>query len=155
MPLKKGSSQKTVSSNISTLVKEGRPQKQAIAIALSKAGKSKPKKYSEGGMGTADEEIKKKINPRTAGNLDFRLIGEGGANKYGAGMGGRMTASKRIGKDTTVSVYGEGFVAKPKDQEAKAKLTGYGVQVRKEFAKGGDVAKKKQRSLPTKTTKKK
>lgn len=44
MPLQSGKSNAAVSANIKTEVSAGRPQKQAIAIAMSKAGRMSKKK---------------------------------------------------------------------------------------------------------------
>ena len=43
MPLQKGSSKKVISANIRTEMAAGRPQKQAVAIAMRQAGKAKKK----------------------------------------------------------------------------------------------------------------
>lgn len=44
MPLRPGSSKEAISQNVKAEIKAGKPQKQAVAIAESVAGRSKKKK---------------------------------------------------------------------------------------------------------------
>lgn len=69
MPLKKGKSNKVVGENISELMHSGHPQKQSVAIAMDKAGKSKKyacggmvKGYAEGGTVSAPSSIQSGIS---------------------------------------------------------------------------------------------
>lgn len=44
MPLKKGKSKKTISSNIAEMIRAGHPKKQAVAAAYATARKSRKKR---------------------------------------------------------------------------------------------------------------
>ena len=63
MPLKEGSSQETISQNIRELMDNGYPQQQAIAIAMSKAGKSNRDTGDEMDTNDADDRRTLKSRP--------------------------------------------------------------------------------------------
>ena len=111
----------------------------------------KVRKFSEGRevdrkAGPEDRaEFKKrdydKEPPKREPRLSF--VGEGGKDKFATSVGGRLMYDVPVGRNTTISPFVQGFVAKPKDRDPMGRITGGGVMLRHQFKKGGTTTKSK------------
>jgi hypothetical protein len=91
MPLKKGSSKKVVSTNIKELMNTGRPQKQAVAIALKTAGKSN--RMAKGGMARAMQGGEAAMQKQAAAAEGRRMFKSSPPDKTGTSV---TTARKQV-----------------------------------------------------------
>jgi hypothetical protein len=103
---------------------KGAPKKSDFANAAKTAS------FKEGGS------IEQLFKP-TQSDFNTKVMGGGSVNKFGKGLGGRISATKKLSKDSEIEGYIEGFAAKPKDGSSMSKITGGGVKYTKRFAQGG------------------
>lgn len=76
MPLRKGTSKEVISSNIRTEIHAGRPRKQAVAIAMSKARRSKVKRKP-----AATKTVRRPVNRLRGHGKKTGTSGERGPRK--------------------------------------------------------------------------
>ena len=59
------------------------------------------------------------------------------SNKYFNGAGARVTADKKLGKNTDLQAYADLLASQAKDQDASVKAQKVGLTLTHRFAKGG------------------
>jgi hypothetical protein len=99
-------------------------------------------------MAATDKEIARSLKDdelmMQANMLPVMLSGSGNKNEYGAGLGGKMSGIKQLGKDLELQAYLEGQAFKPKEGKTQKSLTGGGLKLTKRFKKGGSVSASKR-----------
>ena len=91
-----------------------------------------------------NDSKKEDYNFGSSKDYTLRLDGGGSGNEYGAGAGGTLTATKDIGKNTSIDVSVDGFAFKPKNEGIQGRITGAGFTLTKKFKHGGYIKSKRK-----------
>lgn len=136
MPLKEGSSKETISQNISTEMHAGKPQKQAIAIAYDKAGKSMKKDESGDKYHIHQQGVRITSTPLSIGEINEK---HGGVKKL-EGNGYRVIKETTDIKKADQLHGGKADDKTPKDFDQKQLQAG----IKVEMEHTGDKSKAKE-----------
>lgn len=132
-----------------------------VGIPVSVGKEFSAKKFQSGGdvkkdnyeFGSAKDLVERDLRDRLGAKSDnygfgsardytLQLEGGGSGNEYGTEAKGTLTATKDIGKNTSVNVGVEGSAFKRKNDNPQGRITGAGFTLTKKFKHGGYIKSK-------------